>query len=268
MEYGPLEIDEICSLARNLLQTLTSLHDKGFVHGQVTTRNICLCGYGETKDWCLQSLYSLTKMTDSTFFGSIKPGGFIPFNLESLPPEFFVSLSPSEYQTYKRYWSQVEKRFGVRIAASAFQPVLDIKKGTFTVARCFFESQDTQALPSLPYALALSNRRIDFWALGILIFTLMSGISNLGQITRRHINDEELEYTIYENILDPLAQDFLIWVLTMKVDPTITCNTILSHPFLDPSALNRTKVIGERTKRCLEMTQKRMQEIERNYERA
>jgi serine/threonine protein kinase/ankyrin repeat protein len=270
MEYGPLELDEIRSLARNLLHTLSFLHDKGFVHGQVTTRNICLCGYGEAKQWCLQSLSCLTKMTDCTFFGSIKHDGFIPFNLESLPPEFFVSLSPSEYQIYKRYWSQVEKLFGVQIAASALQPVLDFKKGTFNVGRCFFESQaqDTGALPSLPYALALSNRRLDFWALGYLIFTLMSGISNLDQITRQHIDDEELEHTIYEHILDPLAQDFLVWVLATKADPTITCETILSHPFLDPSALNRAKIIGARTKKALQMKQKRMQEMERNHEKA
>ncbi|GAX19600.1 hypothetical protein FisN_19Hh179 [Fistulifera solaris] len=270
MEYGPLEIDEIRSLARNLLQTLSFLHDKGFVHGQVTTRNICLCGYGENKHWCLQSLHSLTKTTGNTFFGSIKPDGLFPFNSESLPPEFFVSLSPSEYKMYMQYWSQVEKLFGVQIAASALQPVLDVKKGTFTVARCFFESQalDTRVLPSLPYALVISNPRLDFWALGILIFTLISGISNFSQITRRHIDDEELEYTIYEHIMDPLAQDFLIWILTTKAEPTITCKMVLSHPFLDPSALNRAKVIGERTKKFLEMKQKRMQEMERNYEKA
>lgn len=270
MEYGPLELDEIRSLGRLLAETMSSLHDKGFVHGQMTTKNICLCGYGEAKQWCLQTLSSLTRISDDSFFGSIKPDGFVPFAVESLPPEMFASLSPPEFRTYKEYWSLVEKLYGIQIVGSPFEPVPDLNTGAFSVVKCFFDAQaqGTQVLPSLPYTLVLSNPRLDFWALGNLLFTLISGRSLLSQNPRGPCDDETAEVTICEHITDPLAQDLLLCLLETKPNQTVSFKTFLSHPFFDSSSPNRAKVIGDRTTKASEMKRERMQKMEKMYEKS
>ncbi|KAF0692767.1 Aste57867_16177 [Aphanomyces stellatus] len=188
---------------RNLLQQvamgLQSLHEKGFVHGDVKKLNVMRVG-------------NSLKLID---FDATKRFGHLvgaKFSSGILPPGKFLQLfyklnSETEKNLYCSHWS----------SAKLTNPELwqKVKPKYGYVVKTF---QNTQY--KLPYDLVKAHPSLDAWAFGVLMYQMYSG----GELVPTNINQdvlddkieqaatwtqELLEFRIRKNISNAFVRDLL-----------------------------------------------------------
>lgn len=235
----------------------------GCCHGNVSIRNVVSASSTSEqagRQWCLLDLSFTMHVVDNRlslnvinlqniqYMGGVTLQGFAQFKTETLPPEMFVKLNPFELKKYLFYWSSVERRFGVVINRKVVDPFVDVHTGETFVPRCHFIPlgvEDSHEI--LPYKLLPASPSTDFWALGHLMFLLMSG----RPLTKVFPRDGQLVHykdichcdpapVVLEHISNPLAQDLLIKLLGSQHSRShMTAKTVLDHPYLNRSPENQ-----------------------------
>ena len=258
--HGVEGIDETREICCQIGKSLSSMHEKGIIHGNVAMRNIVLFPPMEDteveegrKHWALTNLSGACRLQDrNSYMGKVCPQGLATFYSASLPPEMFVKLDQEELRQYKNYWDAVEKEYGASIDRSVVEPVVDFHTGASYVMRCHFVPSEDQTqgaagpeLPPLPYKLLPARESADIWAFGQLLFMLCSSGRPLFPTNARtghllnykEIRDWDMqtaEAMIYEYVENPLAQDILIRLLSpYEKRASLTMEAVLSHPFFN-----------------------------------
>jgi serine/threonine protein kinase len=223
----------------------------GILHGDISLPNIIK--YATSSDeqqnpWSIMSLQMSITFSDENFLGGITEQGYPQFRTESLPPEMFTKLTPSQLKTYKTYWATVEEEYNLDVDKSVLEPVIDLNSGSSYVVKCHFipftkctvlPKKNNVTVPPLPYDLNPVVKSADLWALGQMVFLICTGKMLFPGDTR---NGRLLDYAtlcnwnpepvIYEYVTDPLAQDVLLILLSRKYErENINMERILTHPF-------------------------------------
>ena len=274
--HGVEGIDETREICCQIGKSLSSMHEKGIVHGNVAMRNIVLFPPVEDteveegrKHWALTNLSGACRLQDrNSYIGKVCAQGLATFYSASLPPEMFVKLDQEELRQYKNYWDVVEKEYGASIDRSVVEPVVDFHTGASYVMRCHFVPSEDQSqvatgpeLPPLPYKLLPARESADIWAFGQLLFMLCSSGRPLFPTNARtghllnykEIRDWDMqtaEAMIYEYVENPLAQDILIRLLSpYEKRASLTMEAVLSHPFfndIDESSPMAKSIVDKR----------------------
>jgi hypothetical protein len=235
------------------------------VHGDISMRNIIKYSTKELFSWCFLKLSNGANGSDDLqFAGGVTAEGYPNFQTDTLPPEMFAKLSPSELKIYNAYWAAVKDHFPREIDDSAIEPAVDLMTGNTYVVKCHFipwtipsAGEGSPKIPPLPYEPVLSSKSMDLWALGQLIFLLCTRRPLL-PVDGRHgrLLDYSLAFNIdpkpfiYEYVNDSLAQDVLLMLLSPKHErDNLQMETVLSHPFFvgeDVSSTSLLKQINQR----------------------
>ena len=187
-------------------------------------------------------------MQNRQYVGGVTLQGFAQFKTETLPPEMFVKLNAFELKKYLFYWTSVESRFGVVINRKLIEPFVDVETGDAFVPRChFIPLSIDESHEILPYKLLPASPSTDLWALGHLLFLLLSGhpltavFPRDGQlVSYKDICQWDPVPMVYEHISNPLAQDLLLKLLGSQDSRSLmTVKTVLGHPFLNHSSDNQ-----------------------------
>lgn len=245
------------------------------VHGSLNMRNIALLPTSDDSNLVFTRCCALTDLScanrlqvSRSFMGGISRNGTAQFQSGVLPPEMFVRLSPGELKLYQEYWRVVKEKLGVSVDETVISPHRDAVTGGSCVIRCHLVATDESMrdLPPLPYQLVPARETSDLWSFGLIVFTLCSNGRPLFPTNLR--SGQLLDYgqivnwdasmaasLIYEHVRDPLAQDFLLLVLSSYEErSSLNMEALLSHPFLskkDLSALSVQRAIDLRSSECL-----------------
>jgi len=263
---GMEETREICS---QIGKSLSSMHNKGIIHGNVAMRNIVLFPPMEDaeieegrKHWALTNLSGASRLQDcNSYMGKVATQGLAEFSSSVLPPEMFVKLDQEGLREYKAYWDAVDKEYGACIDRSLVEPVVDFHTGSSYVIRCHFVPGEGTAeesaveLPPLPYKLFPARESTDIWSFGQLLFMLCSSGRPLFPTNARtgHLlnykeicdwNMQSAEAMIYEYVEDTLAQDILLRLLSpYEKRASLTMEAVLAHPFFSDIDAATTRII-------------------------
>ena len=213
---------------------------------------------------------AVLNMENRQYLGGVNLQGLAQFKTETLPPEMFVKLTAFELKKYLFYWSSVEKRFGVVIDKTFIKPNMDIDTGEAFVPRChFIPLQVDESHEILPYKLLPASPTADLWALGQLLFFLLSGHSLMQVFLRdgrlvqfRYVSNWDPAPLIYEHISDPLAQDLLLKLLgSHDARSHMSAAKVLVHPYLDCSSENHalSKKISDELKHATAANARRLE---------
>jgi serine/threonine protein kinase len=200
--------------------------------------------------------------------GGISRSGTAQFQSGVLPPEMFVQLSLGELKMYHEYWRVVKEKYGIAVDEKVIAPHRDAVTGVCCVLRCHFipTGKLMQDLPPLPYQLVPAREASDLWSFGLVVYTLCSNgrplfptnfrsghLLDYGQIAGW--NADKASSTIYEHVQDPLAQDFLLRVLSSyEMRSTLSMGALLSHPLFtkkDQMVSTIQRTIDIRSSECL-----------------
>jgi hypothetical protein len=260
----------------NARSTLTNLFfDTGIIHANVSMNNVVFFPADGNKSahgqWLLTNLAYCCRFKDLKaqphYIGKVTVQGFASFSTGALPPEAFCKLSPASLKAYNKYWRAV-KRLGFQVDKAAIEPVVDVETGEAYVMRCYFDPQELTAgdateLPPLPYDRLPASEFIDLWGLGQMLFNLCAGRPLFpvsirdGQLLDYagifNWNVEMAASLIYTYVVDPLAQDLLLRLLSpSEKRKTLTLDMVVGHPFFSDDDLTASWV--------LQIIQKRKQE--------
>ena len=155
---------QVITQMKQVLAAVKHLHEKNLSHGDLKKLNVVRV----QEKLCLIDL-------DAT---SSLDGGYAcaKFSSGILPPECFYELrSKDEVKMYTAYWKEAAEQdpeLWDKIKPKASSD------GRLFVVKCFLENigADYQNL-DLPYALLPASPALDIWALGLLLYNLVSGES-------------------------------------------------------------------------------------------
>lgn len=241
-------------------------------------------------EWSILSMQMASSLSDeSLFLGGITSQGHPQFKTDTLPPEMFTKLSPAQLKAYNNYWSAVQEVFQVKINRAILQPMIDLNSGSSYVVKCHFvpltdgkvvlSENQAVSIPPLPYDLVPVNKSADLWALGQMIFLVSTGRTLFHSDVR---NGSLLEYAsachwnpnpvIYEHVLDPMAQDILLKLLSPRPErESIKMDQVLTHPFFvekSASLSSRVKQITEKRRvECAAYKREQQRKLHEAFER-
>ena len=287
---GVHQRNEIADIGLQVSKALKLMHENSVIHRNLSMRCVRMIPFDNEvqnpqRTWALTDFSGASCNSGAEFMGAISNDGSTQFQTGLLPPEMFTKVTPNEEGIYKEYWGKIEKRFPVKIDRRVKQPYVDVSTGCSYVVRCHyvvdnFDKSKTVQLPELPYRLVPARESVDFWCLGILLYTLCSEGRPLfpvnlksGNLLDLHDivtwNMDAARSTIYENIGDPVAQDLLLQLLSpFEKRNTLTMDTVLSHPFFAPAieSLTRQKIIEQRNSESVAYIRSRREKILSRYE--
>ncbi|RHY72784.1 hypothetical protein DYB30_008025, partial [Aphanomyces astaci] len=148
---------DTCRYVRQVAAALWHLHNKGLVHGNVTMDNILR--YTHVK---LIDLAATTKVGTPALGNAKVTSGILP------PEMFYMLANDAEYAQYVSYWHTV----GGFKDDDLLQPHSNVVVRSFR--HIIPDDQDHHMM--LPYQLVPSSPAQDAWALGCLMFEMVSGM--------------------------------------------------------------------------------------------
>ena len=178
---------------------------------------------------------------NDSFLGSVDENGFARFHVDTLPPEMFATLSPSELKLYTSYWKTIRRDYdNVHVDDRILSPIIDLDTGEVRVVKSHFvpqtKKEDVDLVP--PYDLQRPSHVNDLWAFGQLLYTVLTGREMLNHNDRLgYIEDFSGAYrharaAVYEYVDDPLAKDILLLCLGPSTTrKELTIKKVLDHPF-------------------------------------
>ncbi|RHY83343.1 hypothetical protein DYB35_010333, partial [Aphanomyces astaci] len=216
---------DTCRYLRQVAAALSHLHNKGLVHGNVTMDNILR--YSHVK---LIDLAATTKV-GTPALGNAK------FTSGILPPEMFYMLAnDAEYAQYVSYWHTV----GGLKDDDLLQPHSNVVVRSFR--HLIPDDQDHHMM--LPYQLVPSSPAQDAWALGCLMFEMVSGMQLVPTNRDQEIlprfkrmaatwTDEALHKYIHESVLDDVAGELLCKLLVVDPAQRLSMDQVVAHRYFD-----------------------------------
>lgn len=265
----------------------------GICHCDVSARNLIMHSQetvtSRKNQWSFFAFSKssfLNKLT--SFQGGITSQGYPQFNTSTLPPEMFMKLSPSQLKAYTNYWIFVQEEFSVNIDQSVIEPIVDLRTGDSFVVKCHFIpltdgsaslEKPMPVIPALPYDLISLQPSTDLWSLGQIIFLLCSGrpllpfdSGSLRLLDYAAAYDWNPEPSIYEYILDPMAQDVLLTLLAIRSKrEKVKLSDLLNHPFfLGQSACSPTllkQITEKRRVECGAFKREQRKQVNANFEK-
>lgn len=289
---GIQQENEIAGIGLQVAKALKLMHEKSVIHRNLSMRCVTMLPFDNEvqnpqRTWAITNFSGASCNSEAEFMGAISPDGSTQFQTGLLPPEMFTKLSRSEAKLYKEYWEKVESIFKIQIDRTVKEPYVDTTTGCSYVVRCHYVVDDDNheklknvELPELPYELVQARESVDFWCLGILLYTLCSGGRQLFPVNlksghlldhRDVVNwnmDSAMAY-IFETVENPLAQDLLLKLLSPFEDRNIiTMDTVISHPYFTPAIKSplRDKIIYQRKSECAAHMRNRMTMVRAKYE--
>jgi len=271
---GVHQENEIADIGLQVGKALKLMHEKSVIHRNLSMRCVTMLPFDNEvqnpqRTWAITNFSGASYNSEAEFMGAISPDGSAQFQTGLLPPEMFTKISNSEQRIYRAYWEKIEKTFNIQINRIVKEPYVDITTGCSYIVRCHYvvddrEKTTTVELPELPYKLVQARESVDFWCLGILLYTLCSGGRPLFPVNLKsgHLLDhrdivnwnmDSARTNIYENVKDLLAQDLLLILLSPFEDRNnVTMDTVMSHPYFAPTIKSplRDKIIDHRKSEC------------------
>ena len=288
---GVHQENEIADIGLQVTKALKLMHEKSVIHRNLSMRCVKMIPFDNEvqnpqRTWAITNFSGASCNSEAEFMGAISPDGSAQFQTGLLPPEMFIKISKIEQKIHKAYWEKIENTFNIQIDRMVKEPYVDITTGCSYVVRCHYivddheESKITTEFPELPYKLVQARESVDFWCLGILLYTLCSGGRSLfpANLKSGHLLDyrdivnwslDSARTTIFENVEDPLAQDLLIALLSPFEDRNnVTMDTVISHPYFAPTMKSplRDKIINQRKIECAAHIRNHTKMITAKYE--
>ncbi|RHY18818.1 hypothetical protein DYB25_003601 [Aphanomyces astaci] len=216
---------DTCRYVRQVAAALWHLHNKGLVHGNVTMDNILR--YTHVK---LIDLAATTKVGTPALGNAKVTSGILP------PEMFYMLANDAEYAQYVSYWHTV----GGFKDDDLLQPHSNVVVRSFR--HIIPDDQDHHMM--LPYQLVPSSPAQDAWALGCLMFEMVSGMQLVPTNRDQEIlprfkrmaatwTDQALHKYIHESVLDDVARELLCKLLVVDPAQRLSMDQVVAHRYFD-----------------------------------
>lgn len=239
------DLEQIRSMARQLVESLSHVHDQSLVHGDVKMLNALRIRSKirliDMDSACIVPDYRDDYLSAENYCGA-------KFSSGVLPPEMFVELDTVEKRnSVEKYWS-VEREISPELWAKV-KP-LEFRSRYFAV-RSFsvkktekgkYAVRDADALKDC-YELVPADPSIDIWSFGVLLFNLCSknpliAVNRdediVGGVSMRQLvdwTDHDLSRLVDNQVRDPVASALLKKLLRVDPRERLSFPLVLGHPF-------------------------------------
>ena len=238
-----------------LVTAVDSLHSKGLAHNDLKLLNVLRIENDQERRLYIidfDAATSLERHRELLCFIGAKVSS------ATLPPEMFAKLNTDEVATYERYFETGDPELLSKIAPKR------LPDGQHMVVRTFLSDPEDSSQPfareTLPYELVESSEASDIWALGCVLYLLMTGES-LEKVNRDDDltdaesmerimtwNDKQLNRKL-QAVKDVAARDLIDKLLQPDPANRLRVAEALEHPFFNAdssSLLQRLKDAKER----------------------
>ncbi len=268
------DLNSVRALAQQVAESISHLHDRGIVHGDLKLLNIVRIGH-RLRLIDLDACSKFNKESGKTlhkFFAASK------FSSAVMPPEFLHPLkNDDEVNLFSDYfasvdadaqlWAKVEPRVlkpsggkkSKKYVVKTFSTQLvEVEDDDYTSG--FYKIEQPRDHLKLPYDLVEASPSLDLWSFGIFLFQLLTGASLFKANRDDDLDGPEAMHELAEwdnfkkpeklkNVADGTARDLLSKLLSVKAsERPKSMVEVLEHSFF--------KTDGQGGELCLAVLQK------------
>eukprot|EP00577_Skeletonema_sp_RCC1716_P004138 CAMPEP_0113431400 /NCGR_PEP_ID=MMETSP0013_2-20120614/33564_1 /TAXON_ID=2843 ORGANISM="Skeletonema costatum, Strain 1716" /NCGR_SAMPLE_ID=MMETSP0013_2 /ASSEMBLY_ACC=CAM_ASM_000158 /LENGTH=1290 /DNA_ID=CAMNT_0000320389 /DNA_START=109 /DNA_END=3982 /DNA_ORIENTATION=- /assembly_acc=CAM_ASM_000158 len=240
------EIDAVRVMLRQVFEAVKHLHEKNLMHGDLKMPNIVRF-----------RIDNQLRLIDFDASARIVPMGReeesiagAKFSSAILPPEMIERIETEEQlEEFNKYWEgEHDKDLVAKFAPKLYHGQDGIMKARYAV-KSFHTGKDGKPVDKrLPYELVRASASIDAWALGVLVFTLLTGETlipssrddDCASGAAMHIlyswgTQPEVLSELFKKIDDNAARDLVQQLLQRDPAKRPTITSLLNkHPFFHP----------------------------------
>jgi len=268
-------IDAVRDMLTQVFEAVKHLHEKNLMHGDLKMPNIVRF-----------RIDNQLRLIDFDASARIVPMGReeesiagAKFSSAILPPEMIERIETEEQlEEFNKYWEgEHDKDLVAKFAPKLYHGQDGIMKARYAV-KSFHTGKDGKPVDKrLPYELVRASASIDAWALGVLVFTLLTGETlipssrddDCASGAAMHIlyswgTQPEVLSDLYKKITDDAARDLVMQLLKSKPEERPTVAALLAkHPFFNQKNLAIISQFNERLKDFGETLQSQAKQLEK-----